>query len=191
VLSSLIAMELLLLGIVAGLGIASYSLLQRRGRRAPEPRRLAERTLTTLQVGDVVQHLGGDYAVEGVLTLSVEGRGRRIYRLVDGGKELFLFVPAPTAEPVLLERSSSPVPEGAPEHIEERGVRYRMAARHSGSVISVGEMRIGKGRERVKLYEYAGAASDRLLLLDWGGEGFDLLAGKIMLTRAFELLPGR
>ena len=59
-------MELLVLGLVAGIGFASYALWHKARKDegdalTAERKRLmppAERSPTTIQVGDVVQHLG-------------------------------------------------------------------------------------------------------------------------------------
>jgi hypothetical protein len=182
-------MELLLLGLVAGIGVISYSLLQRE-RTFSRPRPL-ERTLATLQVGDVVQCVGGDYLVEAAFLLMDEGRAGRLYRLTEGRQELFLFLSVPSAEPLLLERSSVPVPEGRPPSLESGGERYRLFARHRRAVLGVGDMRLGAGRDHVTILEYAGAASGRLLLFDWEGEKFDLLEGRVALPQSFEVLSRR
>src|SRR5262249_7364950 len=59
-------MELLVLGLVATIGFASYALWSRaQTSGGPEGGAGAgERSLVNLQVGDVVQHLGSDYLVE-------------------------------------------------------------------------------------------------------------------------------
>src|SRR5439155_376986 len=74
-----------------------------------------DRTPSTLQVGDVVQHLGTDYLVEGALTFSEDGRAARLYRLVDGGAERFLYAAAGESDPLLLDAVPGLTVEGAPE----------------------------------------------------------------------------
>ena len=74
----------MVLGLVATIGFASYALWsksrQADERPASPPPLLdaPERTPQTLQVGDVVQHLGTDYLVEGALAFSDDGRAARL-----------------------------------------------------------------------------------------------------------------
>src|SRR3954454_7759805 len=117
-------MELLVLGLVATIGFASYALWSKtRTTELPaggEPPSLeaAERTTTTLQVGDVVQHLGADYLIEGVLTLSDDGSGARLCRLVQGARERFLPAAPAEPDPALLEPVAGLATEGTPTLIE-------------------------------------------------------------------------
>jgi hypothetical protein len=195
-------MELLLLGMVAGIGFASFALWQRARREedqaaAQRRKRLeapAERTPTTIQVGDVVQHLGSDYVVEGVLTLSEDGRGARLYRMFDDGGERFLYAKQGHAEPLLLR----PAPEltladlggTPPETLQHGHASFRQTARVQASVIRVGQLGGRKTAERVHLYEYAGPGPERLLLLDWG-ERVEAFAGEKVATHSLEILPSR
>src|SRR3954470_12673014 len=104
-------MELLVLGLVAGIGFASYALWHKARKDegealGAEKKRLmapktADRSPTTLQVGDVVQHLGSDMLVAGVATFSEDGRGARLYRLFDDRGERFLFAKAGGSDPLL------------------------------------------------------------------------------------------
>ena len=93
-------MELLVLGLVATIGFASYALWSRTQAAAPEGEgdlKRGERTPSNMQVGDIVQHLGTDFLVEGSLTLAEEdaaaGPGPRLYRMVDGGVNAFCMPP--------------------------------------------------------------------------------------------------
>src|SRR4051812_46655919 len=104
-------MELLVLGLVASIGFASYAWWSKAraaelsGTTPPELE-AADRTVGTLQVGDIVQHLGTDWLVEGVLTLSEDGHGTRLYRLADGADERFLFAGHAEPEPALLSAAA-------------------------------------------------------------------------------------
>src|SRR4051794_16519780 len=122
-------MELIVLGLVAGIGVASYALWSRaRAAEAPPPPPEldgGERTMATLRVGDIVQHLGTDYVVEGCLQVASEGRGVRLYRLVDGAAERYLFSTVGDPDPVLLAAAPEVSIEGIPEALEHGGQAYR------------------------------------------------------------------
>ncbi len=194
-------MELRLLGLVAGIGFASYTLWQKARKEeheaaAAQRKRLApaERTPTTIQVGDVVQHLGSDCLVEGVLTLSEDGRGARLYRMLDDAGERFLFARTGNVDPLLL----APAPElslvetgGAPpEMLQHARASFRQTARVQASVIRVGQLGQRKAGDLVRLFEYAGPGPSRLLLLDWG-ERVEAFAGERVAAHLLEILPSR
>jgi hypothetical protein len=192
--------ELLVLGLVAGIGFASYALWHKARKdegeaHAAERKKLmapAERSPTTIQVGDVVQHLGRDFLVEGVVTLSEDGRGARLYRLFDDGGEHFLYAKSGGADPLLLAPVVIAVEGGAepPERLDHVGVPYRQSARVQASAIRVGQLGARKHSDRVRLFEYAGPGPARLLLVDWG-DRVEAFAGERVLAGALEILPAR
>jgi hypothetical protein len=217
-------MEFLLLGLVAGIGFASYALWsQLRATPGEEPPRLREksptddavkgalpapvdRTPMTLQVGDIVQHLGTDYLVEGALTFSEGARGTRLYRLMDGAAERYLYAAPPPEEPLLLERAAGEGPIGEPDSFTHSDVIYRLTARALAAAIGVGALGASASRARpapdnqvaaarssfdqIRILLYSGAAGARLLALDWGSH-VELYVGTRVLPHALEILPGR
>lgn len=193
-------MELLVLGLVAGIGFASYALWQKARKdegeaQAAEKKRLtapAERSPTTIQVGDVVQHLGSDFLVEGVVTLSEDGRGARLYRMFDDAGERFLYAKTGSVDPLLLAPTevAPDFTTAPPELLTHGGAAYRQTARVQASAIRVGKLGARKHADRVRLYEYAGPGPSRLLLVDWG-DRVEAFAGERVLAHALEILPAR
>ena len=192
-------MELLVLGLVAGIGFASFALWQRARKDegealASERKRLqapAERSPTTIQVGDVVQHLGTDFVVEGVITLSEDGRGARLYRMFDGGGERFLYAKTNAPDPLLLASAHVALDGDAPpESVTHAGARYRQTARAQASAIRVGQLGARKHADKVRVYEYAGPGPARLLIVDWG-DRVEAFAGERVLAHALDILPAR
>jgi hypothetical protein len=188
-------MELLVLGLVATIGFASYALWSKtRSTELPPGGDLpeldaGERTPSTLQVGDVVQHLGADYLIEGVLALSDDGAGTRLYRLVDGARERFLLAAPSEADPSLLEAAPGFRVDGTPSLVEHGGQSFQLLVRSSGAALragSVGERRVG---QRVTLAEYAAGAA-RLLVLHWN-DATDAFVGERVPLHLLEFLPGR
>ncbi|HEY2745615.1 MAG TPA: DUF4178 domain-containing protein [Polyangia bacterium] len=195
-------MELLVLGLVAGIGFASYALWHKARRDegdvlAAEKKRLsppAERSPTTIQVGDVVQHLGSDFLVEGVVTFSEDGRGARLYRLFEDGGERFLYAKAGASDPLLLAPTPEPPAAGTgvdpPESLQHAGFAYRQTARAQASAIRVGQLGARKHGDRVRVFEYSGPGPSRLLVVDWG-DRLEAFAGERILASALEILPAR
>ena len=186
-------MELLVLGLVATIGFASYALWSKaRADETPTPPlpelESHERTLQTLQVSDVVEHLGGDWLVEGVLQLSEEGRAARLYRLADGAAERYLFAAGDEGDPLWLEKTAISV-EGTPETLLYAGDTYSLKTRASGAVVRAGTVGDRRGGERLTVVEYAAGAS-RLLLLAWTDRG-EVFAGERASAHLFDLLPGK
>ena len=197
-------MELLVLGLVAGIGFASYALWHKARKDegdtlAAERKRLmapAERSPTTIQVGDVVQHLGSDFLVEGVVTFSEDGRGARLYRLFDDAGERFLFAKAGANDVLLLQPTALALDPGAPagaeppESLTHHGGAYRQSARAQASAIRVGQLGARKHGDRVRIFEYAGPGPARLLVVDWGDK-LEAFAGERVLGSTLEILPAR
>lgn len=191
-------MELIVLGLVAGIGFASYALWQKARKdegeaHAAEKKRLqapADRSPTTIQLGDVVQHLGSDCVVEGIVTLSEDGRGARFYRMFDGGGERFLFAKTGGGDPLLLATAQIALDGDPPEALTHEGGAYRLTARMQASAIRVGQLGKRQHGDRVRLFEYAGPGPQRLVLVDWG-ERVEAFAGERVLAHALEILPSR
>ena len=194
-------MELLVLGLVAGIGFASYALWHKARKDegdalAAERKRLTapvERSPTTIQVGDVVQHLGSDFLVEGVVTFSEDGRGARLYRLFEDGGERFLYAKAGGSDPLLLAPAAvTPEPSSGelPESLQHAGFAYRQTARAQASAIRVGQLGARKHTDRVRVFEYSGPGPARLLVVDWGDK-LEAFAGERVLASALEILPAR
>jgi hypothetical protein len=190
-------MELILLGLVASIGFASYALWSRargnelRGAQKPVAElESGERTPTTLQINDVVQHLGTDWIVEGILSLSEDGRNTRLYALTDGSEARFLFASAAEPDPVLLRAAPELRIEGTPDTLTAEGhafalkVRGTVAAKRLGAILPS-----RRGDNRVTFGDYASGTS-RLLVLQWGSE-IDAFVGERVPLHLLELLPAR
>ncbi len=188
-------MELIVLGLVASIGFAGYAWWSKaRAAELTTPPELEapERTVGTLQVGDIVQHLGTDWLVEGVLTLSDDGRGTRLYRLADGALERFLFAGHAEPEAALLAAAPGVQVEGAPERVEHDGQSYQLKTRESAAVLregTVGERRALNAGSRVGVAAYTAGAL-RLVVLSWADQ-CDAFVGERVPTHLLEFLPGK
>src|SRR2546421_44508 len=145
-------MELIVLGLVATIGVASYALWSKARTDAPlGPRALpADRTPSTLQVGDVVQHLGTDWVVEGVVALSEDGRPEqsaqpraRLVKLADGGVERFLWSSSTESDPAFVAPAPLAV-EGVPSIVQHAGHRFHLIARATVGALISGVLATGR-----------------------------------------------
>jgi hypothetical protein len=188
-------MELLVLGLLATVGIASYALWSRarNGELQAPPQRppelpAAERTPSTLLPGDVVSHLGTDWLVEGVLSLSEESRGARVSRVTDGSKQRVLVAVPSEPEPALLEVLPLKT-DALGETISHAGHSYQLKQRLSGTAVKQGAGFDKRAGQRLTLALYASGAL-RLLLLAWP-DGIEASAGERIPLHLVEILPGR
>ena len=191
-------MELIVLGLVATIGVASYALWSKAraeappsGPLAPKSDDAAERTPSTLQVGDVVSHLGTDWVVEGVLALSEDGRVERprgrLMRLADGIAERFLWTSSSESDPAFVAPAPLDV-EGVPAVVQHAGQTFRLTSRATVGALRSGTVGPARG-EHLGLAEYA-AGPSRLVVLDWGAAS-QAYVGERINQQQLEFLPGR
>jgi hypothetical protein len=185
------------LGLVATLGVASWALWSRaRNARleAPDHRPpelpAAERNATSVLPGDIVQHLGSDWLVEGVLTISEEQRGARLARLVDGARERFLFSAPADPDPALLEPAKVAV-DGQPDALVLSGQTYLLKLRSNGTAQRQGTFGSGPRKSGDRLsFAFYSAGAQRVLLVAWGDQN-DAFTGERVPAHLLEYLPGK
>jgi hypothetical protein len=184
-------MELIVLGLVAAIGVASYALWAKSRASATPLLDAPDRTAATLEVGDVVVHSGTDWIVEGVLALAEDGRATeprgRLYRLADGAAERFLWASAAECDPAFVAPAGVAV-EGAPSAVELGGRTFLLTGRATVGAMRSGAVGARIACERVALAEYSAGAA-RLVVLDWGGAA-ESFVGERIAAHSLELLPG-
>jgi hypothetical protein len=194
------SVEFIILSVVAGLFFASYTFWKKgRGheddRAKPRPRELppADRTIQTLQIGDVASYLDVDYLVEGMLTLDEDGRVTRLYRMTDGSKVRWLAARPDDDGAVLLDEAPELVMDAAgADTLTYQGTPYRLTARGHAHVIRAGTLGSGRSGDRTRIYEYAGPGNERVIGLAWvGGDRMDVFRGERLSPGVLDLLPGQ
>jgi hypothetical protein len=189
-------MELLVLGLVATIGFASYTLWQ-KARAAAEPPTGGgagdDAAPLALRVGDVVQHLGTDYLVEGVLTFARDsevGGAARLYRLVDGTRERYLYL-AGSADPVLLEETREVrLEDPASDSLEHAAQHFRCKEAVQAAALRIGAVGESRGSGRVMVRHYAAPGVARLLVLTWSDHS-DTFLGERVAPHLIDVLPGK
>lgn len=181
---------------MASIGLASYALWS-KARELPEgpagslALEAPERTCATLEPGDIVQHLGTDWLVEGAIGFAEPG-GQRLYRLADGAAERFLHVASGEGDPSLLAKAAMVV-DGTPQTLTHAGEIYRLKAHTAGRLVRSGafsprsEERAIAERATISLY----AAGDGRLVVMARGAAVDTYLGERVPAHLFELLPGK
>ena len=191
-------MELLVLGLVAGIGFASYALWH-KARKDEGHALTAERKRLMAPAPNARRHVirGRRRTAPRLrlprrrrVTFSEDGRGARLYRLFDDGGERFLYAKAGGTDPLLLAPTTLVVEGEPPENIQHAGGAYRQTARAQASAIRVGQLGARKHGDRVRIFEYAGPGPARLLVVDWGDK-LEAFAGERVLGSALEILPAR
>jgi len=193
-------MELIILAVVAGLSFASYA-LWRQARSGDGPRALdqpkqpaltdGERTIHTIQPGDVVTHLGTDWLVEGVLSLDDDGRWSRLYRLADGARVRWMAARPGDDHPLVLDEAPDlAIEANGPESIAWRGLPFRLAARESVVAAPLGSVGEGRAPGRAQLWQYVGGGASRILALAWPAR-VEAFAGERVEPHFVEILPGK
>jgi hypothetical protein len=179
----------LLLVLFASVGSASFMVGRKIGHALRDRHRKvaqlpsADRTLLTLQVGDVVQQLDRDYLVEGAVLLSEAPRAARLCRIIDGSLERFVYATTESEEAWLLETAEPP--EGRPNELPT----MRLERRWQASTLSTGRMGPRAFDAELSIHEYVGG--DRLLLVLDGPGRVVAFLGNRLLPHAVDILPGR
>ena len=192
-------MEIIVLGVVAGLSFLSYSLWKRSRSEGLKDALLEERqqqrlasaepNLHALRPGDVVTHLTTDYVIEGVLTLDDDGRVTRLYKMADAGRIRWLGVRAGVDEPLFLDEVKGlPIDGSAPDQLTWDGSPYRLSARASARVGLSGSIGERATAERVWLYDYAGVGTRRIVAVGWSDHSA-AFAGEPVSRTLLEILP--
>jgi hypothetical protein len=162
---------------------------------------LVERTLSELRVGDVVQHEGRDFLVEGTIHYDEDGHRWVAGRLVDGAEIRWLVVGMERvgagslrllASDEGLEISGYP-----PEAIVHAGHRFVLEKRGTATVKTAGEAGVPppdrslapESVVRCRWWRYETAGRDCLVVEQWSG-AFRALRGVTVVDTEIELIPG-
>jgi hypothetical protein len=204
VLTALIIAALIVAGAATAVGGV---LVWASGRKAltagEEPRALpaapTERGLDDLRPGDVVQHDGKDFLVEGVLSYDEDGKDWSGARLVDGDDERWLMVGMEPTGPAALRLCridrELEVAGYPPDALTLGGDRYRLDRRGTATVRADGDVggAIPAGApgtsQRCRWWRYE-AAGERGLVIEQWGQAFRVLRGATLEAGDLDLMPG-
>lgn len=179
----------LIVVVILAVGIWLFA-RQRQVAGQPESPPL-QRTLFDLHIGDIVQHKGTDWAVEGKLIYDQDGFIWQEYLLQDGLRRVWLSVEeddwleVALMEPTKLLNISSTEP---PQELEFQGDAYRCVESGTARMTRMGEVSRPQA-EQCRFFDYEGPDEKLLSVEDWSGE-LEVTVGKKILPRDINILPG-
>lgn len=183
---------------VAGIAIALGALFfLLRQWRSPLPTQAAspqitplERTVFSLEIGDIVQYLDTDWFVEGKLVYNSNGYLWVEYLLQDGDRIRWLSVEEDDrVEVALLEAVSGlDIPDTPPRELTYNGITYQRDESGTAQMTRVGAT-LNRQGETCQYYDYRGSGNWVLSIEDWGSDR-EVTCGQCLHPSAFTLLPG-
>lgn len=162
---------------------------QLQARTTPELPSL-ERTIFTLQIGDIVQYMGTDWVVEGLLTYNDKGYTWQEYLLQNEEKICWLSVEEDdTVEVSLLEGTTAlEVSSPPPAELNFQGEIYRCTESGTARMTRVGTT-LNRVGEKCRYFDYEGTAGKVLSIEDWDGD-IEITVGETIQPSLLSLLPG-
>ncbi|NEQ98173.1 MAG: DUF4178 domain-containing protein [Cyanothece sp. SIO2G6] len=187
-------MFLIFLILIVVIVVLAVILLTQQGQSASVPAKPpsspAERTLFDLQLGDIVQHEGTDWVVEGQLTYDEAGFQWYEYLLQDGDRRRWLaveeddWVDVQLLEPLTsLDISANP-----PQELTVNDRVYRLVG--SGTARMTRKGRLDRpNAETCRFYDYDGPDNKVLSVEDWNGD-IEVSVGDRINPQSLTILPG-
>ncbi|NET58484.1 MAG: DUF4178 domain-containing protein [Symploca sp. SIO2E6] len=169
-------------------------LLQQRGVLSGigENRHLrpTERTIFTLEIGDIVQYMGTDWVVEGRLTYEDKGYSWFEYLLQDNDSIRWLAVDEDDrVEVSLLEPTNQlEVSQGPPHQLMFEEETYRCVESGIAKMTRSGTT-LRRTAESCQYFDYEGPDNRVLSIEDWNGD-IEVAVGQRINPRMLTLLPG-
>ncbi|NES82431.1 MAG: DUF4178 domain-containing protein [Moorea sp. SIO2B7] len=187
-------MWLVWLIIVAVVAIVTYLFIQQQQSRlgGNNSQRLPplERTIFTLEIGDIVQYLEQDWFVEGKLTYNDDGYIWIEYLLQDGNNLNWLSVDEDdTIEVALLKPTTElNVDTNPPSEIEFQGSVYRLVGSGKAAMTHSGKA-LNRGAQNCHYYDYK-ANNDQVMSIEVWNQEIEVSVGNRINPRMLRLLPG-
>jgi hypothetical protein len=149
-----------------------------------------ERTVFTLEIGDIVQYMDTDWVVEGRLTYEDNEYTWFEYLLQDGDRIRWLSVDEDDrVEVALLEPTTQlEVSQQPPKQLTFAGETYRCVESGMATMTRIGTT-LRRTGEHCRYFDYQGSNDKVLSIEDWDGE-IEVTVGQRINPRMLMLLPG-
>jgi hypothetical protein len=183
---------LVIIAIVAGLGYWLWRRAQQPTTSTTGRQIMGQPTLFDLQVGDIVQHGGLDWVVEGQLTYNDDGFIWLEYMLQDGDQICWLSVEEDDRVEVSIThptRSLDIRETPPPDFLVFEGDNYRRIESGTARMSRTGRLRRPEGEE-CRYFDYQGPNDKVLSIEDWGGE-IEVSVGETIRPSSLTLMPGQ
>jgi hypothetical protein len=183
------------IGIIAivSAGIVLLVLQQRGTLPGTDDRRNlppVERTVFTLEIGDIVQYMDTDWVVEGRLTYEDNEYTWFEYLLQDGDRIRWLSVDEDDrVEIALIEPTTQlEVSQQPPKQLTFAGDSYHCVESGRATMTRIGTT-LRRTGEHCRYFDYQGSKNQVLSIEDWDGE-IEVSVGQRINPRMLILLPG-
>ena len=194
-------MELLVLGLVAGIGFASYALWHKARKDEGDALTAEQKRLAPPSSARPRRSRSATSCSTSAPTFSSRAwspSARTAAARASTASSTTATSASSTPRPAAPIRCCWRPPPTAPTRataIRRRacahaGGAYRQTARAQASAIRVGQLGARKHSDRVRVFEYAGPGPARMLVVDWGDK-LEAFAGERILASAIEILPAR
>ena len=150
-----------------------------------------ERNLFNLEIGDIVQHEGTDWFVEGKLIYNVDSYSWFEYLLRDDERILWLSVEEDDyVEVSLLQEAEIPAIASVPppKIFSHEGIEYKLVDSGTASAMRLGNT-LNRQEQRCKYYDYKSSEHHRISVEVWGDD-IEVTAGHKVNPRMLGFLPG-
>jgi Domain of unknown function (DUF4178) len=152
---------------------------------------LLRRNVFTLQLGDIVQWAGTDWAVEGRLTFHEGGYEWFEYMLQEGDRLAWLTVEEDDIVEVYWMETVTDIElnRDPPPTLDYQNVTYRQTSSGVAEMTRIGTT-LNKQAERCRYFDYASSDSNQCLGVEiWEGD-VEISVGQRIRPSSLRLLPG-
>ncbi len=163
----------------------------RRPQKQSQPAAAIARTLFNLQIGDIVQYAGTDWAVEDRLLYDDGGYTWLEYLLQDGDRIAWLAVDEDDRLIVSLSEPTDALQLEAdpPQDLTVAEETYRCVESGWASVSYTAPRNLAKAENRCRYWDYEGSDNKVLAIEKWR-QTWEVSLGYRIAPRALNLLPG-
>jgi Domain of unknown function (DUF4178) len=153
-------------------------------------RNLLECTIFNLEIGDIIQHLGIDWVVEGKLTYKVGAYSWFEYLLQNDEKIAWLSVEEDDiVEVALLEPTNQlDISEIPPQELNFAGEVYKLEDSGTAKMTRTG-LTMRRTAEKCQYFDYEGNDKKVLSIEIWDGD-IEVSIGEKISPRSLTILPG-
>lgn len=149
-----------------------------------------EKNIFNLEIGDIVQHNGIDWFVEGKLIYNISEYNWFEYLLRDEDDILWLSVEEDDfVEVCLFEVIDFPdLPSTLPKVLTHQGIEYKLADSGTAKMMRLGNT-LNRQEQSCHYFDYKSSTSHRLSVEIWG-EDIEVCLGNKINPRSLNFLPG-
>ena len=149
-----------------------------------------ERSVFTLQIGDIVDYMGEDWVVQGTLVYNDNGYQWQEYLLQDGDRIRWLGVEEDDQVQVtwLTPTDDLEITGTPPKQLQFEGNHYRCVESGEATMSRQG-MTLNRSSKRCQYFDYRGPGRQVLTIEDWDGD-IEVTIGTIIHPSELLLLPG-